>query len=395
MLERKQSWIEKYLLFAMICSSLVLVEPSPYDVLIIGLIMTGFAFSFIQIEERVFFPTAVLLVFVICNLFSIYFMTELFVALRYSLITFYLILTWLLIVSIANEKVLQLILKGYLIAAVIAVAIGLSAYFELLPSNEQFLMFDRVKSTFKDPNVFGPYLVLPALFALALTELSAVKLPVKVISFITFLFLASGIVLSFSRAAWGNFAIAIFLYLVFFKKEFLVARLKTVVIILLIGLPLLIYLVQLPMIQELFTSRLMIKNYDNDRFATQQIAIEKGILHPFGQGPGQSEYVFKYAPHSLYARVFTENGLLGLLTMITLLVASTYRVFKSYWQSTGENAVLFMIIFASLVGLIFNSLFIDTLHWRHFWLILALAYFPLIQKSEQVKPTGVERRHNS
>lgn len=163
-------------------------------------------------------------------------------------------------------------------------------------------------------------------------------------------------------------------------------------IVLIIGLPFLIYFIQLPYIQELFTSRLMIKNYDSDRFSTQQSAIEMGILNPLGQGPGQSEYVFRYSPHSLYARVFTENGLFGLLSIITLLLASAYRAFKSYWQSTGEYAVVFAIVFAALIGLIFNSFFIDTLHWRHFWLILALAYFPLIKKKEKRKEAKVGRR---
>lgn len=392
MLERRQRWLEKYLFFTMICSSFVLIEPSPYDLLTIALIMIGLVFSFFQIEERLLFPILILSLFMICNLVSLYFMTELFVAIRYSLITFYLIFAWLLFVSLGNERLLTSILKGYLLSAVITAVIGLAAYFDWLRMSEQLLMFDRVKSTFKDPNVFGPFLVLPALFALALTELTTVKLTTKVIGFLLFMLLTSGIVLSFSRAAWGNFGISLFLYFIIFKKEFFFRRIKTMSIVLIIGLPFLIYFIQLPYIQELFTSRLMIKNYDSDRFSTQQSAIEMGILNPLGQGPGQSEYVFRYSPHSLYARVFTENGLFGLLSIITLLLASAYRAFKSYWQSTGEYAVVFAIVFAALIGLIFNSFFIDTLHWRHFWLILALAYFPLIKKKEKRKEAKVGRR---
>lgn len=382
MLERRQIWIEKYVYLTMIFSSFVLIEPSPYDLLTLGLIIIGFLFSYIHIEERLMFPVLILSLFSICNLVSLFFMTDLFVAIRYSLITFYLIISWLLFVSLANERLLKVILKGYLFAAFITVVIGLAAYFELLPKSEQFLMFDRVKSTFKDPNVFGPFLVLPALLALALTELKMVKSHVKVLSFLLFILLSSGIILSFSRAAWGNYGISIFLYFVILKREFFLKRIKTMLIVLLIGLPFLIYLIQLPYIQDLFTSRLMIKNYDSDRFATQQVAIEMGVLNPLGQGPGQSESVLHYSPHSIYARVFTENGVLGLLSIIALLFAGAYRAFKSYWQSTGEYATIYIIIFASLMGLIFNSFFIDTLHWRHLWLILALAYFPLIKQEE-------------
>ncbi len=39
---------------------------------------------------------------------------------------------------------------------------------------------------------------------------------------------------------------------------------------------------------------------------------------------------------------------------------------------------LYFVIFASLIGLAFNSFFVDTLHWRHFWLLLALAWVPML-----------------
>lgn len=379
----RRNWIEIYLFLTMFSSAFVMVEPSPYDLLMLLFIILVFLFAMFQIKERLFLPTTVLAVFVMGNLVSLYFMTEYFVAIRYSFITFYLMLFWLVLVSLANERLLYKMLTGYLIAAVLAVMIGVAAYFDLLPMSERFLMFDRVKSTFKDPNVFGPFLVLPALYALALTELNNIKSPYKVLSFLLFILLICGIVLSFSRAAWGNFSIAIFLYFIICKKELWMTRMKTILLVCLMVGPVLLYLVQLPFIEELFASRLMMKNYDNDRFATQEIAIKTGILHPFGLGPGQSEYVFEYSPHSLFARVLTENGLLSLVAMVIFLILSAYQAFKNYWHSTKETGVFFLVIFASLIGAIFNSFFIDTLHWRHFWLLLAFAYFPVIQSARE------------
>lgn len=371
-------WAERFVLILMLMSSLVLIEPSPYDLLFFLLIFIGVCFSSFRIEERFLFPLLLLIVFAISNLVSIYFMSELFVSVRYLFITFYLILSWYFLVSIGNLNVMKLIFKGYLVTAIISVCIGIAAYLQLLPASDLFLMFDRVKSTFKDPNVFGPFLVLPTLFALSLTERKSLKISKRLMSFGVFLLLTIGIVLSFSRAAWGNFGIALIIYFFVTKREFLQQRIKTGVIVTMITIPFLLYLVQLPAIQELFTSRLMIKNYDSDRFETQQNAFVVGILEPLGQGPGQSEFVFQYSPHSLFARILTENGIIGFLSMCVLLVTSAVKAFYSYWKSEGENAVFFMIIFASIVGLTFNSVFVDTIHWRHFWLLLALAYFPTI-----------------
>lgn len=390
MLDNQHKWIHIYLFFTMCMSSFVLIEPSPSDLLMIVLIIGCFVYGFYTVSEETVFPFVVISVFLISNLISLFFVREIFTAIRYSGITFYLAVTWACFVSLGHYfklSLLQIISKGYLISAVLTVLIGILAYFNMIPMSENFLMFGRVKSTFKDPNVFGPFLVMPALFAISLVELDGIKVSGKVISFSCFLLLLSGIILSFSRAAWGNFALSFILYIIIVKREFLLRRLKTIIIIMIIGLPFIIYFIQAPIIQDLLASRLMIKNYDSDRFDTQREAIETGLLNPLGIGPGHSELVFQYAPHSLYARIFTENGLIGVVSFILFFVFSMYKSFKSYWQSVGEYSVLFIVIFVSLCGLAFNSFFIDTLHWRHLWIILALAYFPVF--NDEIQTNGI------
>jgi hypothetical protein len=46
---------------------------------------------------------------------------------------------------------------------VIAALFGIAGYFNLFPGAEYFTRFDRARGTFQDPNVFGPFLVLPTL----------------------------------------------------------------------------------------------------------------------------------------------------------------------------------------------------------------------------------------
>lgn len=385
MLHNRHKLMHRYLFLMMCVSAFVLIEPSPYDLLMIGFIFGSFIFAFYSIRKELVFPLLILSLFVISNLISLFFVKEIGIGIRYSGITCYLAISWVCLVGVgfrSDVSILQTILKGYLYAATAATFIGMLAYFNLIPLQEEFLLFGRVKSTFKDPNVFGPFLILPALYALSLTELKGITKGRKISSFLVFILLAIGIILSFSRAAWGNFAISLFLYLLIAKRSFIVSRVKTIFIIIIIGIPCLLYFIQTSGVQDLLESRLMIKNYDSDRFGTQREAFETGIENLLGIGPGHSEMVFHYSPHSLYARIFTENGLLGFLSFVIFLAMSAYKSFKTYWQSTNVNAIYFIIIFASLCGLIFNSFFIDTLHWRHLWLITALAYFPIINNKK-------------
>jgi hypothetical protein len=301
-------------------------------------------------------------------------------------ITFYLAVTWIALVGLVPHLKIQeveLILKGYLVAAMISAAIGITAYFQLIPNSDLFLMYGRAKALFKDPNVFGPFLVLPALFALSMTEKEKIKKVHKYFYYFLFLILFAGVIVSFSRAAWGNLGLSLGIYLLFIKKELRQNRVKTFWFLLIIGLPTLIILIQSPMVEELFKARLSLQDYDNDRFSVQREAIYSGLLHPFGNGSGQAEILFQYSTHSLYARLITENGLIGLLSFVTFCFLSVLRSFISYTTSKQNGgSEFFLVIFASLIGLAFNSFFVDTLHWRHFWLLLALAWCAPLKRGD-------------
>ena len=49
----------------------------------------------------------------------------------------------------------------------IAALAGVAGYFNLVPGGHDLLtLYDRARGTFKDPNVLGAFLILPALFVL-------------------------------------------------------------------------------------------------------------------------------------------------------------------------------------------------------------------------------------
>ncbi len=366
------------LFITMSVSFIVVVEPSPYDLLMVLFMFLGLLFSVFVYNSMLATPFLLVLIFILSNLISSYFSINYSSAAFYFAITFYLALSWFGFVCTAGRfqlRFVETVLNGYLIAACLSVLIGVLAYVQLIPFSDYFLYYDRVKATFKDPNVFGPFLVAPALYALYKADsFNGIS---KLVFFGAFLFLSVGVLLSFSRAAWGNEVLAVFVYLLCFSSVPLKKRLVTLFLFFIAGLPVLFYLANSPLIEGLLQQRLSLQGYDQERFSTQREAFETGIANPLGIGPGQSEERFALAPHSLYARLFTENGLLGFGSFLAFMMLSLYQSFKNILLSEPIHKGIYVVIFATLTGLVFNSIFIDTLHWRHFWLMLGLAWCPI------------------
>lgn len=377
-----QRGISIYLFAALAISSFVRFEPSPYDLLMIIFIPSVFIFPSLKITKEIALPIIVVGLFLFSNLLPLFFIDKLNNALLFTSITFYLAMTWISLVIIFQYiglSIFKILCDGYLLSAVLSAIVGVLAYFHFIPYSEEFLMFTRAMAFFKDPNVFGPYLVMPALFALSRIEIKGTSKTSKIMYFLAFLVVTSGVVLSFSRAAWGNYLLSLFIFLLLIKKNYMRTRIKTVMLLTIVGIPIFVYLIQSPLVEDLLLSRLSYQNYDDDRFGTQKAALLTGLTNPIGVGGGQSDYVFQYSPHSLYARIFTENGVLGLISYLLLMLLSILKAFKSYWTVKNDESIFYLIIFASLIGLTFNSFFVDTLHWRHFWLLLAFAWtLPLI-----------------
>ncbi|RFU64881.1 O-antigen ligase family protein [Peribacillus glennii] len=385
MAESTGKWLLIYLFFTMAVSSFVIIEPAPYDILMILFVAAGCLISCHLFPAETTLPILILLSFLLSNLLSLFFATDISISLRFIGITFYLAATWISLVGIGYRlqlPLLEIIFKGYLLAAFLAAGTGVLAYFQLLPNNDYFLLNDRAKSFFKDPNVYGPFLIIPALFSISMVENLQIKSGIKKsMFFLCFLLMVAGVIVSFSRAAWGNLAISLVIYMLVMKRDMVKKRLKTILLLILLGVPAFVYFINTPLVEELLTTRLSLQDYDNERFNAQEEAFKAGLTNPFGIGPGQSENVFPISTHSIYARLFAENGFLGLISFVILMILSLRQSYKCYWKAQNAYGVYYLVIFASLVGLVFNSFFVDTLHWRHFWVILALAWCPLGEKN--------------
>ena len=111
--------------------------------------------------------------------------------------------------------------------------------------------------------------------------------------------------------------------------------------------------------------RARFQSYDNDRFGAQKLGIEFAESKPLGIGPGQFEVLSPVSAHSTYIRAGAEQGLLGFLVVVvllggTLLVAANNVIMGRDTAGIGSIGLL-----AIWCGTLANSVFIDTLHWRH------------------------------
>src|SRR5690606_33607663 len=114
-------------------------------------------------------------------------------------------ITSLFIAALTGSRpaLLGTIFRALLVSALLTALAGIAGYFELFPGAEIFTRFGRASGAFADPNVFGPFLVLPAIWLMhrmltgAAMEWLRCGPPLLV--------LLGGIFLSFSRGAWGLF----------------------------------------------------------------------------------------------------------------------------------------------------------------------------------------------
>ena len=62
----------------------------------------------------------------------------------------------------------------------------------------------RVSATFKDPNVYGPFLIFPLLMLM----IGLMTRGIRILDLIVMVALSGGLLLSFSRGAWVHFAVS-------------------------------------------------------------------------------------------------------------------------------------------------------------------------------------------
>ena len=111
-----------------------------------------------------------------------------------------------MVISEDTEARLDMLRRGLIAGGLIAALAGIAGYFNLVPGGRDLLtLYDRARGTFKDPNVLGAFLILPALFVLQ--SVVSDRLGKSFRSTVALGIMTLAILLAFSRAAWGGLVI--------------------------------------------------------------------------------------------------------------------------------------------------------------------------------------------
>jgi O-antigen ligase len=366
--------------------SIVMVEPAPVDLGVVLLLAVGLVFGSLSLKRVPSGPVFLLLLFSLSNLVSMYEASNAARATWFCLVTGYLLLSWFLLVGLLDRYgaiALKCILAGYIFAGVLSAVLGTAAYLATTPYTKYLLLNGRPRGLFKDPNVYGPYLVPIVVCALAILSRRINKVSRFLFWLAILLISTIGVFLSFSRASWINLVVtlgAFFLLQIVFsdntRRSFRHLTVGLGCTVVLAGS--VIAVGKAPQISHMIATRIGsggLQSYDSDRFATHRRALESVIQHPLGIGPGQSELVFQYAAHSLFYRLLAENGLLGFISFSTFLLLCFMRSLRLARAARSEIWRLAAIVNAAcLLGTLVNSAVVDTLHWRHMWILLAIPW---------------------
>lgn len=359
--------------------AIVFIEPSPYEVVTLVAALIFFATG---LRLRLVFIPLILLLFVVNVGYSIsasFVIDRLGVA-NWIATSWYMAVTVVFLAMVLSEDTaarLDMLRRGLIVGALIAALAGIAGYFNLIPGGYDLLtLYGRARGTYKDPNVLGAFLILPALFVLQ----SVVSDPLgkSLRSTLALAILAFALLLAFSRAAWGGLVLtsAFMLALMVLTSQSRAQRSRIIVIsvaaVLVIAV-LVAVLLSFDSISDMFKQRASFdQSYDEGRFGRfgrHILGAEMALDLPFGIGPLQFHRYFPEDTHNSYLNAFMSGGWIAgvcypALVFITVIMGFRHLFVRVPWQRA------YLAIFAAFLGTVGESFIIDTDHWRHFWMML-------------------------
>lgn len=381
-------------------SGFVIDEPAPYDLYMAGLIAVWALFG-LRIS-RAAAPLLVLLVMMnIGGLIAMTQMADLMETPLYLSVSLFLAFTAVFFAAVTETRpqVYRLIFVAYVCSAVLTSLAGIAGYFQLLPGAEIFTKYGRAAGVFQDPNVFGPFLALPGIYLLYLLLTGPVsRMPLLAVPL---LIVVGGIFLSFSRGAWGLFGVAAVLLTgaLFLQSRSGAFRLR-IVVMTIAALTLLVaamlVLVQIPGVADMLSDRAQLaQDYDSarlGRFDRYGIGFLLALDKPLGIGPLVFGQIYGEDTHDIWLKMLMDYGWLGFVSFLTLTlwtVAAGFRLLlrDRPWQ---PYVLCAYVVYIGHIGL---GTFIDTDHWRHFYMLFGLIWGGIAleqryRKGLRIEPTA-------
>lgn len=277
-----------------------------------------------------------------------------------------------------KPELIEKVVGGYLLGALVFSALGLLSYLLAVADiNWSWFVYEvRWRGLLDDPVVFGGLLV-PAIAIFGYLAVFAEREPLYWRYLLLTLVCFASLILTGSRGAWLNLVAAGLVIAVLEKSVWEGRQFSRALVLaslsLLIALAL-IYVV--PVNHTTYFNATLEHRFgasdapriENFRIAPERLFNRQTWDIVLGSGSGSYEYFADngFSAHNTYLRVLFEQGVIG----IALLGLFLFWSLRLAWR--GKDRRRAVLISAIIVGVLVQSLFVDTLHWRHFWLILAL-----------------------
>lgn len=362
-------------------SGYVLNEPAPYELYMTGMIAIWALFGLRL--SRINSP--LLMIFVVFNIGGMIAMTqmaELKDAPLYIAVSLFLAFTAVFYAAVIEQDktLLPVIYNAYLFAALFTSLLGIAGYFHLFPGASIFTLYDRARGGFQDPNVFGPFLMLPAAWLLyGALKGRVVMMPLR---FLGLLIVSVGAFLSFSRAAWGMLVLVMmlvpmFMFMASSDKRF---RLRIIVIATIAFVVLALMLVvalQIPQVADLFSQRAkLVQDYDGarlGRFARHWLGFLMATEHPLGIGPLVFGPIYGEDTHNMWLKALLDYSWIGFAAWLTLVMLTLGLGFKILFRNRYWQPFLICAYSVFVSHMVIGNI-IDIDHWRHFYLVIGVIW---------------------
>lgn len=360
----------------------VIAEPAPYELLLAPVIVVWALFGLKL--NRYILPLIVLLgIYSAGGFLALTQLPDPASQLIYVVVTFFLALSAIFfaaIVSEAPERRCRIIANAYIAAATVTALLGIVGYFHLIPGSDLFLLYDRAKGTFQDPNVFGPFLILPFSYLVYQVFTGSARKPFWSITFALILLL--GLFLSFSRAAWGMTAFSMLFVglMAFINQRSGTARARLIVyftVAVVLGVIAIAIVLSLPGTSDLFAQRAqLVQDYDAGAYGRFERHLQ-GFIYmldkPLGIGPFTFGETFGGDEHNMWLKGFSVYGWLGGFAYIAVVIWTLIITVPLLFKSRSWQPIIICAFGAYLGHLIIHNV-IDNDHWRHLFLIYGVLW---------------------
>jgi hypothetical protein len=363
--------------------AIVFMEPSPYEV---TSLLTIIVFAITGLSLRPALMPLILMLLVYNTGFSLAVIQVIdqSKAVIWVAVSWYLSATAIFFAAMLGANTaerLSLLMRGTVMAAAASSVVAILSYFHLLGAlSDVFLLYDRAHAAFNDPNVLGAFLILPAMLALQRVLNSSVADAARAALLLGLIAIA--ILLTFSRAAWGQFAFTalLLLFFTFVTSRSPNERMRIALIAIagvLVMMLMLAALLSIERVAELFKERASLEqSYDVGhlgRFGRHILGAELSLDRPFGIGPLQFNKIFPEDPHNTYLNAFLSGGWLSGFVYITIVLTTILLGFRTVFvRSPWQPA--YIAVYCAFIGTAAESVLIDSDHWRHYFLLLGVIW---------------------